>query len=845
MQTIYELILKRFLASSIAQIGVIGLTLIVAIFLLNEYQADKNRQELERITEKTFQDISGRTAENIRLIFDKAFLISTQIQASAKELFYMKEPFGNSYLELIQEGPYFRNDWDGLSTVYSTHVHSLDEHRHNVMERLSILVPSLRSSVQQENDLISSAWINIDKYFAARFPPFDVSENVPSNLDVTQYRFYYAADPEHNPEKKSVFLDLYKESWSLPLGEIGVFLSPIYTDGEFIGVLGLNLTVQGVAESLLAMELPHRSYLMLLDDQDILIASSDESRNFEEFGVHSFYHHCQNNPNGNVKIPIDSKLQINQINKADKIVYEQDIPMTNLKIRLCANRSDVFHTIDEVYMEGRQIGLILIGFILLVSLLFYGLLFKLTKRLALYISAPLNSIVQFSRSLGTSASLSLEQSDISEFTTLNDNLLAANKRLSEMLIKDGTTGLYNHQKLYFDLEKTQGGVLVLFCIDYFKRVNSVYGSAGGDALLRFVAEKLMQIGCDKMRVYRTGGDTFGIYLSRPDALDEVFIDKLLAEQQIDHFEYNGIEADFSYSCGATRHDQEPARTIKEAEIALDEAKKTRRGSCVIYSDSLQTSKDFEANLIWGKRVKEALANDALFPVFQPIFNTHSQKIEKFESLVRMRYEGEVVPPYKFLESARNTGLLNHITRLMITKTFAAASRFSDMEFSINISFSDFADDSMFDYIEEQSQNHAIQNGRIVFEVLETEALVSDEEKSNIFVRLKEMGYKVAIDDFGTGHSNFSHLLRIKADYIKIDGQFIKNLENDPNSRTISKTIIDFAHSIEARTIAEFVSGATVAEIISGMGIDYLQGYHIAPPMPEEELGDFLASFTGI
>lgn len=840
MQSLYEIILKRFLASSIVQVIAIGVTLVVAIFMFNQYQANKSKEELQKISETTFKEISDRTAHNIQLSFEKAFSLARQIQTQAHEIFANLENYSSSSLEIIHDGAFFRNDIGGLSSVYTTNVENLGKRERKALEQLSLLVPLMRDGVERESDLISAAWINIGSRYAARYPYINVSENVPASLDVTDYRFYYEADPEHNPERKMVFLDLYHESWAMGLGEIAVILVPLYVHERFIGVVGLNITVDSVAESLLKIRLPHRSYMMLLDRDNTLISSSDETRNMAEFQVNSFYHHHKNPPAQPFDTTEDMRVNIDS-SREDKLSYEAAIPMTNMKVMLCANKADIFETIEQVYQEGKQIGYYLILFIFLFYALFYTLMFRVTKKLAMYIASPVKKLVEFSKSLGTESDLELKCTNIEEFEILNSNLIEANRSLSEMLIIDGLTKLYNQRKLAIELDKTPKGVLFGFCIDHFKSVNNTYGNEGGDQVLKHIAAILDSMHSDTRRVYKIQTDSFAILekgMGEPDAeMIERFRHILLSEPCV----FDEIEIEYSITFGVSTHEGDFAKTIKQTELAIDAAKQFQRGKYIIYNNEMKISQEFEANLIWGKRVKEAINEDRFFPVFQPIYNLKTQRVEKFESLVRLRYEDEVISPALFLGPAKNTGLLNTITRLMIRKVFAVASRYKEFEFSINLSFSDFHEADMFAYIENACKTNNIQPARIVFEVLETEELISEAEQINVFHRLKEMGFKIAIDDFGSGYSNFSHILQIHTDYIKIDGQFIKNIHQDENSYIITKTIVNFAHSINTRTIAEFVSSQESKQKIEELGVFYAQGYEISPPVEEEKIKTFLSN----
>ena len=128
---------------------------------------------------------------------------------------------------------------------------------------------------------------------------------------------------------------------------------------------------------------------------------------------------------------------------------------------------------------------------------------------------------------------------------------------------------------------------------------------------------------------------------------------------------------------------------------------------------------------------------------------------------------------------------------------------------------------------------SLNNGKannIVFELLETEGIENYNEVKTFISDIKKFGCKVAIDDFGSGYSNFSHILNLNVDYIKIDASIIKNIVEDKNSEYIAKLIVDFSNRVGVKTIAEFVHSKEVFEKVKDLGVDYSQGYYFSEPL---------------
>ena len=195
--------------------------------------------------------------------------------------------------------------------------------------------------------------------------------------------------------------------------------------------------------------------------------------------------------------------------------------------------------------------------------------------------------------------------------------------------------------------------------------------------------------------------------------------------------------------------------------------------------------------------------------------------------------------FKFKDENKNSNI-----QMIEKELYALVEKIDElksMEVGVNFTESERAFDLVL-YIQENQYAYGITPSQITFELLETDAIEEVEPIMSALAKLKKDGYKIAIDDFGTGHSNFAHLMMMQVDFIKIDGQFIKNINTDPNSATISKTITKFSQLMGAQSVAEFVSDEAVFKRVKKFGIDYAQGYFISPPMPSEKIFSFLQDF---
>lgn len=191
--------------------------------------------------------------------------------------------------------------------------------------------------------------------------------------------------------------------------------------------------------------------------------------------------------------------------------------------------------------------------------------------------------------------------------------------------------------------------------------------------------------------------------------------------------------------------------------------------------------------------------------------------------------GEYISPIHFLELSKKNKLYTRLTEEIVRKTFRAFEN-TEHNFSINLSIEDILNKDVNSYILEQLDRSKASN-RAVMEITESEGIEKFDEVVNFIEETKKRGAKISIDDFGTGYSNFEYLLKLKIDYIKIDGSLIKNIDSDDNSRFITQTIVDFAKKIGVKTVAEFVYSKAIFDIVKDLDIDYAQGYYFGQPSP--------------
>lgn len=422
---------------------------------------------------------------------------------------------------------------------------------------------------------------------------------------------------------------------------------------------------------------------------------------------------------------------------------------------------------------------------------------------------------------------------ITEYLALRDDvteLVQSQKKLRKAFSTDKLTNLGNRFKLLNDYVNLEQAFLAIIDIRSFKEINDFYGYEIGDKVIIELSNHLFNyFDQEGYEIYRLQGDEFAVLANGNLTSEDDYIKSV---QNLSESIYNnplriadyqpGI--DLTIGISTNRLD-----LFTEADIAHKTAKK-RNKTLVIYSDQLQTSEEYKNNLLWTGRVKEALNEGRIVTYYQPIVNNHTGTISKYEALVRMSGENnEITSPFHFLEIAKKARLYPRLTKTMIENSFKQFEHRSE-QFSINLTADDMINDEIIHYLLEMISQYKI-GQQLVLEIVESENIENFDEVESFINIAKAEGCKIAVDDFGTGYSNFEFLLKLKPDFIKIDGSMVREINTNSDVFNIVETIIDFAKKNNIQTIAEFVSDEAIYDTIKEMGVDFSQGYYFSEPKP--------------
>jgi len=432
-------------------------------------------------------------------------------------------------------------------------------------------------------------------------------------------------------------------------------------------------------------------------------------------------------------------------------------------------------------------------------------------------------------------------------------------QLEHQASHDDLTGLVNRrgfeQRLARAMESVQNGrsqyALCYLDLDQFKVVNDSCGHEAGDQLLRQLSVILQ----DKVRgrdtVARFGGDEFALLLENC-SLEEArrIADALRSE--IEAFDFRWLAKQFRLGASIGLVMLRPDTTIVEIMRAADSAcyiaKELGRNRIHVYQADNEEQSRREKELDWVARINQALSEDRFVLYGQLIREScpqgspeHQPKHQHYEILLRMlESNGDIIAPGTFLPAAERFGLATRIDRWVARGTFdfleCSPHIIREGSFlSINLSGQSLSDADFCAYVVHQLRTRSINSQQICFEITETAAIANLSAAKNFMHETTALGCYFALDDFGTGLSSFAYLRDLPVDFVKIDGAFIKDIENDEIHKAMVRSIHDIATVLGKQTIAEFVANEATARLLCDIGVNYVQGFGIGKPAPLLEL----------
>ena len=399
---------------------------------------------------------------------------------------------------------------------------------------------------------------------------------------------------------------------------------------------------------------------------------------------------------------------------------------------------------------------------------------------------------------------------------------------------DSAFVLPNREVLINDLVQIEkSSMLILLRLNHINSLKGVYGISGVSEIVSTKARELQNIILDEsVTLYSLNLQEFAILVTDEKLFDKYFSlikYSILEDTMIESSSFEESSAPIvTFTAGIAYGIK---NILHNADLVLQEALLRKKGYIVFEDEKDAITKEIEC-LNRMKVYKKALVDGNIIPFFQPIVDSYTAEIIKYEALARILKDDEVITPYYFLESSKEDKSFEAFSRQMMQKIFNIYSK-NDVNITINVTYENLISEDMVNYI--QNRLDKFGGKGVTFEILESEEIKDYKVVEKFILMVKKYGCTISIDDFGSGYSNFTNVLLLNIDYIKLDGSLIEKLNTDENVLGVVKSIIDFAKGMDMKTIAEFVSSEDLAKKVRELGIDYSQGYYYSEPKSPKEL----------
>ncbi len=445
---------------------------------------------------------------------------------------------------------------------------------------------------------------------------------------------------------------------------------------------------------------------------------------------------------------------------------------------------------------------------------------------------------------------------LAQFVDISD-LKRYERQLAHQAEHDPLTGLANRRR--FDVELTSHvnrcrrygatGALLMLDLDNFKDVNDTLGHGAGDQLIISLATLLRQ----RMRsgdvVARLGGDEFAVLLPQADRAAAETVAKDIVSMVRTHVCLldNDRPMNLTTSIGVVLIDDPqltPGELVSTADMTMYDAKENGRDRYVVHDSSEFAVPRMGARIAWAERISQALAKGQFMAYAQPVQDLRTGRLTGAELLIRMNQDsGEIIMPDRFLYIAEHSNLIHEIDAWMITQAveFLAKVQALDPDFSIEVNLSgrSVGHPMIAEHITREVRNSSINPHGLVLEITETAAVSDIEAARNFAEQIGQLGCRFALDDFGAGFGSFYYLKHLLFDFVKIDGEFVAKSPSNKTDQLIVSSIVGIARGLGKETIAEYVADSDILKVVTDLGVDHAQGYHLGRPDTPDVLLDLI------
>lgn len=448
----------------------------------------------------------------------------------------------------------------------------------------------------------------------------------------------------------------------------------------------------------------------------------------------------------------------------------------------------------------------------------------------------------------------------------------AEQQLEHNLFHDALTGLPNRrlfldrlQRLFLHARRNTNHpyALLLANVDHFKAFNDAVTPKGGDHILaeigRRIASCLRQDDTvargEKAKqsaetvLSRLGGDEFAILLDGvSDPSDAMRVARRIQSAVAEPFFTESREVRVAMSIGialGSDTQERPEDVLKDADVAMRRSKALGGSRCEVFDEGMHIRA--EGRLKLEADLRTAMADRQFRVFYQPVVQLDSRRIVSFEALLRWQHPSQgLVSPYRFLETAEDTGLLVSIGHWLMLQACSQLREWEmntvsgqPLNITVNISERQFTDARLLNDIQDILRETGVNPSRLQLEMTETVAAADPKLTANVFSQLKHMGVGIIMDDFGIGNSSLSGLRRFPADVLKIDRSLIMEMQTDRTASDMVEVIIALAHKMNLRVIAEGIETVRQADRLNELGCEFGQGFVFSQPLEAKAALQFL------
>lgn len=423
-------------------------------------------------------------------------------------------------------------------------------------------------------------------------------------------------------------------------------------------------------------------------------------------------------------------------------------------------------------------------------------------------------------------------------------------KVARDISRDQLTGLGNRKEFEHNLAQCvaraksheQTFALIYFDIVGFNIINTTCGHEGGDEMLKDFARHLADLTPDASAIGRIGGNEFAVIVPIGDeALGFNRATQLRRSVEAKRFQWKSQDFGIGVTMAMCTFDHEAQQVLEylnlvESGVQIAKSTSSKEIQWIRPGDSKLEHRS--QIMSWVGRITAALDRNQLrlrVQKIQPIIEIHSELLPHYEILLSILDDnGEQIPPGDFIKAAEEYGQMALVDRWVIREAFQWMNEHRDLlgrigGFTVNLSGHSLNDENFLNYAFEQLVRFDVPREKLIFEITETTAVANLEEAADFINQMRDIGCRFSLDDFGAGQSSYAYLKHLPVDIIKIDGSFIKNIETNLTDFALVKSITDMGHFLKKKIVAEFVSDQSKYDRCRELGVDYVQGYHIAKP----------------